>query len=169
MQHAIGVSSFQTVISALQVPLCSMLGIGELLEEWTHKKSVDDLARTMSLNVGKVWLSKRWTGSVSSDFPDQSRRQSGMIHMGNIIPFDGVVAEGEAMVNQASLTGESVPVRKTVESTCLRRNRCGRRRTYHSCKRGNGGSSRFEKIVKMIEDSEKLKSGAREQSRASGR
>ena len=105
-----------------------MLGIGELLEEWTHKKSVDDLARTMSLNVGKVWLV---SGGQEVLVPTSQIKAGDkvVVHMGNIIPFDGVVAEGEAMVNQASL--------KEV-----------------------GGSSRFEKIVKMIEDSEKLKSGA---------
>ena len=93
-----------------------MLGIGELLEEWTHKKSVDDLARTMSLNVGKVWL----VSGGQEVLVSTSQIKAGdkvVVHMGNIIPFDGVVAEGEAMVNQASLTGESVPVRKTVEST----------------------------------------------------
>lgn len=93
-----------------------MLGIGELLEEWTHKKSVDDLARTMSLNEGKVWLV---SGGQEVLVPTSQIKAGDkvVVHMGNIIPFDGVVAEGEAMVNQASLTGESVPVRKTVEST----------------------------------------------------
>ena len=135
-----------------------MLGIGELLEEWTHKKSVDDLARTMSLNVGKVWLV---SGGQEVLVPTSQikARDKVVVHMGNIIPFDGVVAEGEAMVNQASLTGESVPVRKTVESTAYAGTVVEEGELTILVKEV-GGSSRFEKIVKMIEDSEKLKSGA---------
>lgn len=135
-----------------------MLGIGELLEEWTHKKSVDDLARTMSLNVGKVWL----VSGGQEVLVSTSQIKAGdkvVVHMGNIIPFDGVVAEGEAMVNQASLTGESVPVRKTVESTAYAGTVVEEGELTILVKEV-GGSSRFEKIVKMIEDSEKLKSGA---------
>lgn len=135
-----------------------MLGIGELLEEWTHKKSVDDLARTMSLNVGKVWLV---SGGQEVLVPTSQIKAGDkvVVHMGNIIPFDGVVAEGEAMVNQASLTGESVPVRKTVESTAYAGTVVEEGELTILVKEV-GGSSRFEKIVKMIEDSEKLKSGA---------
>ena len=135
-----------------------MLGIGELLEEWTHKKSVDDLARTMSLNVGKVWLV---SGGQEVLVPTSQIKAGDkvVVHMGNIIPFDGVVAEGEAMVNQASLTGESVPVRKTVESTAYAGTVVEEGELTIFVKEV-GGSSRFEKIVKMIEDSEKLKSGA---------
>lgn len=93
-----------------------LLGIGELLEEWTHKKSVGDLARTMSLNVSKVWLKKDGQEILVS--ADQIHEgDCVVIHMGNVIPFDGIVAEGDAMVNQASLTGESVPVRRTVANS----------------------------------------------------
>mgnify|MGYP000335645224 FL=1 len=93
-----------------------LLGIGELLEEWTHKKSVDDLARTMSLNVGKVWL-KREDQEVLVQTSEIRPGDEGVVHMGNVIPFDGIVSDGEAMVNQASLTGESVPVRRIVENS----------------------------------------------------
>ena len=112
---AIGVSVLRSDFNTAG-SIMFMLGIGELLEEWTHKKSVDDLARTMSLNVGKVWLV---SGGQEVLVPTSQIKAGDkvVVHMGNIIPFDGVVAEGEAMVNQASLTGESVPVRKTVEST----------------------------------------------------
>ena len=92
-----------------------LLGIGEILEEWTHKKSVDDLARTMSLNVSKVWLK---TEDQEVLVP-ASKIKAGdriVIRMGTVIPFDGDIVDGEAMINQASLTGESVSVRKTVGS-----------------------------------------------------
>lgn len=154
---AIGVSVLRSDFNTAG-SIMFMLGIGELLEEWTHKKSVDDLARTMSLNVGKVWLV---SGGQEVLVPT-SRIKAGdkvVVHMGNIIPFDGVVAEGEAMVNQASLTGESVPVRKTVESTAYAGTVVEEGELTILVKEV-GGSSRFEKIVKMIEDSEKLKSGA---------
>ena len=133
-----------------------MLGIGELLEEWTHKKSVDDLARTMSLNVGKVWLV---SGGQEVLVPTSQIKAGDkvVVHMGNIIPFDGVVAEGEAMVNQASLTGESVPVRKTVESTAYAGTVVEEGELTIEVK-AVSGSTRYEKIVTMIEDSEKLKS-----------
>ena len=110
------VFQFLEVILIPQVPLCLCL---ELVNYWKSghiKNSVDDLARTMSLNVGKVWL----VSGGQEVLVSTSQIKAGdkvVVHMGNIIPFDGVVAEGEAMVNQASLTGESVPVRKTVEST----------------------------------------------------
>ena len=154
---AIGVSVLRSDFNTAG-SIMFMLGIGELLEEWTHKKSVDDLARTMSLNVGKVWLV---SGGQEVLVPT-SKIKAGdkvVVHMGNIIPFDGVVAEGEAMVNQASLTGESVPVRKTVESTAYAGTVVEDGELTILVKEV-GGSSRFEKIVKMIEDSEKLKSGA---------
>ena len=107
---AIGVSIFRGDFSTAG-SVMFLLGIGELLEEWTHKKSVDDLARTMSLNTGKVWLRSEGTEVLV----DADKIQAGdmvVVHMGNVVPFDGLIAEGEAMVNQASLTGESVPVRK---------------------------------------------------------
>ena len=90
-----------------------LLGIGELLEEWTHKKSVDDLARTMSLNVGKVWLKTEDQAVLVPSSKIKAGDQV-VVHMGNVIPFDGEVVDGEAMINQASLTGESVPVRRTI-------------------------------------------------------
>ena len=88
-----------------------LLGIGETLEEWTHKKSVSDLARSMSLNVGKVWL-KRGKSEILTDTSSVLPGDWVVVRMGNLIPFDGTVAGGEAMVNQASLTGESLPVKK---------------------------------------------------------
>ena len=154
---AIGVSVLRSDFNTAG-SIMFMLGIGELLEEWTHKKSVDDLARTMSLNVGKVWLV---SGGQEVLVPTSQIKAGDkvVVHMGNIIPFDGVVAEGEAMVNQAYLTGESVPVRKTVESTAYAGTVVEEGELTILVKEV-GGSSRFEKIVKMIEDSEKLKSGA---------
>ena len=134
-----------------------MLGIGELLEEWTHKKSVDDLARTMSLNVSKVWM----VSDGQEVLVPTTQIKAGdeiVVHMGNVIPFDGVVTKGEAMVNQASLTGESVPIRKTLESTAYAGTVVEEGELTILVKEV-GGSSRFEKIVTMIEESEKLKSG----------
>lgn len=134
-----------------------LLGIGELLEEWTHKKSVGDLARTMSLNIGKVWLKQDGT-EVLVDAKKIVAGDEVVIHMGNTIPFDGVVTEGEATVNQASLTGESDPVRKALDDfvyagTVLEEGELTIR------VQAVGGSSRYDKVVKMIEESEKLKSG----------
>lgn len=134
-----------------------LLGIGELLEEWTHKKSVGDLARTMSLNIGKVWFVQDGT-EVLVDAKKIEAGDEVVIHMGNTIPFDGIVIEGEATVNQASLTGESDPVRKSLDDfvyagTVLEEGELTIRvQTV-------GGSSRYDKVVKMIEESEKLKSG----------
>lgn len=90
-----------------------LLGIGEIMEEWTHKKSVGDLARTMSLNVSKVWLKTSDT-EVLIPVNQVKNGDEIIVHVSNIIPFDGVVTSGEAMVNQASLTGESVPVAKRI-------------------------------------------------------
>ena len=112
---AIGVSIFRNDIETAG-SVMFLLGIGELLEEWTHKKSVDDLARTMSLNVGKVWL-KREDQEVLVTTSEIRPGDEVVVHMGNVIPFDGVVSDGEAMVNQASLTGESVPVRRVKENS----------------------------------------------------
>jgi len=133
-----------------------LLGIGELLEEWTHKKSVDDLARTMSLNVGKVWL-KRENQEVLVPASEICPGDEVVVHMGNVIPFDGIVSDGEAMVNQASLTGESVPVRRIVENSVYAGTVVEEGELTVLIKEV-GGSSRFEKIVTMIEESEKLKS-----------
>ena len=135
-----------------------LLGIGELLGEWTHKKSVDDLARTMSLNVSKVWL-KTEDQEILVPVSDIKEGDQVIVHMGNVIPFDGLVTDGEAMINQASLTGESVPVRKTIESSVYAGTVVEEGEVTVRVKEV-GGSSRFEKIVTMIEESEKLKSAS---------
>ena len=134
-----------------------LLGIGELLEEWTHKKSVDDLARTMSLNVGKVWLKTEDQAVLVPSSKIKTGDQV-VVHMGNVIPFDGTVVEGEAMVNQASLTGESVAVRK-IENGEVYAGTVVEEGELTIRVREANGSSKFEKIVTMIEESEKLKSG----------
>lgn len=134
-----------------------LLGIGELLEEWTHKKSVGDLARTMSLNVGKVWL-KTEDQEVLVDMQEIKTGDIVVVHVGNVVPFDGSVVAGEAMINQASLTGESVPVRKTLESTVYAGTVVEEGELSIRVQEV-GGSSRYEKIATMIEESEKLKSG----------
>ncbi|MBE5902290.1 MAG: heavy metal translocating P-type ATPase [Lachnospiraceae bacterium] len=133
-----------------------MLGIGELLEEWTHKKSVDDLARSLSLNVGKVWL-KSEKGQILVPSATIKLEDEILVHMGNVIPFDGVIVDGEAMVNQASLTGESVPVRK-VEGGYAYAGTVIEEGELTIRVKAVGGNSRFEKIVTMIEESERLKS-----------
>ena len=133
-----------------------LLGIGELLEEWTHKKSVDDLARSMSLHVSRVWLMK--DGQEILVPSDQIRTGDEIVvHMGNVIPFDGVVTAGDAMVNQASLTGESVPVQKNAQKYAYAGTVVEEGELTICVKEVNGGS-KFEKIVTMIEESEKLKS-----------
>ncbi|WP_370818785.1 heavy metal translocating P-type ATPase [Roseburia intestinalis] len=152
---AIGVSIFRNDIETAG-SVMFLLGIGELLEEWTHKKSVDDLARTMSLNVGKVWL-KRENQEVLVPASEIRPGDEVVVHMGNVIPFDGIVSDGEAMVNQASLTGESVPVRRIVENSVYAGTVVEEGELTVLVKEV-GGSSRFEKIVTMIEESEKLKS-----------
>lgn len=152
---AIGVSIFRNDIETAG-SVMFLLGIGELLEEWTHKKSVDDLARTMSLNVGKVWL-KREDQEVLVPASEIRPGDEVVVHMGNVIPFDGIVSDGEAMVNQASLTGESVPVRRIVENSVYAGTVVEEGELTVLVKEV-GGSSRFEKIVTMIEESEKLKS-----------
>ena len=152
---AIGVSvirsDFETAGSVM-----FLLGIGELLEEWTHKKSVDDLARTMSLNVGKVWLVKD-DNEVLVPSSEIEVGDKVVVRMGKIIPFDGQVTDGEAMVNQASLTGESAPVRKCENSYVYAGTVVEEGEITVKVKE-TGGSSKFEKIVTMIEESEKLKS-----------
>ena len=153
---AIGVSVVRQDIDTAG-SIIFLLGIGELLEEWTHKKSVDDLARSMSLNVSKVWLKKDGQ-EILMDTTSVQAGDEVVVHMGNIIPFDGSVTEGEAMVNQASLTGESVPVRR-VAGASVYAGTVVEEGELTLKVRSVGGSSRFEKIVEMIEESEKLKSG----------
>lgn len=133
-----------------------LLGIGEILEEWTHKKSVDDLARSMSLKVNKVWLCSDGQEVLVSA---SKIKESDLVrvHMGNVIPFDGTVISGEAMVNQASLTGESMPVRKAQDGFVYA-GTVVEEGELTLCVKEVNGSSKFEKIVSMIEESEKLKS-----------
>lgn len=152
---AIGVSIFRGDFSTAS-SVMFLLGFGEILEDWTHKKSVDDLARSMSLNVSKVWLVTDDTEvQVGTDMIKPGDRVR--IHMGTVIPFDGIVTDGEATVNEASLTGESMPVAKHTESyvyagTVLEEGELTIR------VRETSGSTKFEKIVTMIEETEKLKS-----------
>ena len=134
-----------------------LLGIGEIIEDWTHKKSVDDLARTMSLNVNKVWL-KTDDAEVQVSVKDVKDGDNVIIRMGNVIPFDGTVISGEAMVNQASLTGESEPVRRGEGTSVFAGTVVEEGEIVFRVKRA-GGSSKYDKIVRMIEESEKLKSG----------
>lgn len=134
-----------------------LLGVGELLEEWTHKKSVGDLARSMSLDVGKVWLKKDGQEILVPSEKIVSGDEV-VVHMGNLVPFDGEVSDGEGMVNQASLTGESVPVRRTLGSVVYAGTVLEEGELTILVKQ-TGGSSRYEKITAMIEESEKLKSG----------
>ena len=133
-----------------------LLGIGETLEEWTHKKSVGDLARSMSLNISKVWMMCDGQEVLVSADNVQSGDEV-RIHMGNVIPFDGTVTDGEAMVNQASLTGESVPVRKVPDGVVYAGTVVEEGEITIRVREVNG-SSKYEKIMAMIEESEKLKS-----------
>lgn len=133
-----------------------LLGIGELLEEWTHKKSVGDLARSMSLNIKKVWL-KREEQEILVPTSDILPGDRVIVHMGNMIPFDGDVSDGEGMVNQASLTGESLPIRR-IQGQYVYAGTVLEEGELEIIVRAVSGSTRFEKIVTMIEDSEKLKS-----------
>ncbi len=133
-----------------------LLSIGEILEEWTHKKSVGDLARSLSLNVGKVWL-KRRNQEVLVDIAAVMPEDHVVIHMGNLIPFDGIVVGGEAMVNQASLTGEPLPVKKESGGYVYAGTAVEEGELTVQVKRVSG-STRYENIIKMIEASEKLKS-----------
>lgn len=134
-----------------------LLGIGELLEEWTHKKSVDDLARSMSLNVSKVWLRTPENQEILVESSKIEKGDRVVVHMGNVIPFDGEVLDGDAMVNQASLTGESVPVQRTVGNTVFAGTVVEEGEITIRVKEVEG-NNRFDQIVTMIEESEKLKS-----------
>ena len=135
-----------------------LLSIGELLEEWTYKKSVDDLARSMSLNINKVWM----LADGREVLVDTRQVKAGdyvVLRMGNVIPFDGVVAEGNGAVNQSSITGESIPAAKekggyVYAGTVLEEGQ------LTVCVKESSGSNKYEKIVRMIEESEKLKSSA---------
>ena len=133
-----------------------LLGIGDILDEWTHKKSVADLAQTMSLNVDKVWKETD-AGSVLVPVADVQVGDRIVIHTGNVIPLDGKVVSGEAMVNQASITGEPLAVRKAeggyvYAGTVVEEGDCT------ICVEKSAGSGRYDRIIRMIEESEKLKS-----------
>lgn len=129
-----------------------LLGVGEILEEWTHKKSVADLARSMSLNVEKVWKKEGDT-----EIQDIKEQDLICVHMGNMIPLDGIVTQGEALVNQASLTGEGIPVKKEKDAYVYAGTVVEEGELTIQVKQ-SAGSTRYEKIVSMIEDSERLKS-----------
>ena len=134
-----------------------LLTVGSLLEEWTRKKSLDDLARSMALNVDKVWV-RTPQGEVLVPLTRVHAGYEVVVRSGNMIPLDGMVLEGEAMVNQAALTGESMPVRKTTGATVY----AGTVVEEGECvlvAKAEGGANRYDKIVAMIEESEKLKSG----------
>ncbi|MCD8084658.1 MAG: heavy metal translocating P-type ATPase [Clostridiales bacterium] len=135
-----------------------LLGIGELLEQWTHKKSVDDLARSMSLHVDKVWLETD-QGEILVPVSDVKAGDRVTVRVSTMIPLDGIVERGEAMVNQASMTGESIPVRKAC-GAYVYAGTVVEEGEITICVREAAGSTRFERIVTMIEESEKLKSSA---------
>lgn len=133
-----------------------LLDLGEIMEEWTHKKSVDDLAKKMSLNVSKVWLNVDGKEVLT----DVSKIETGdcvTVHMGNVIPLDGVIKEGEGMVNQASLTGEAIPVAKKPGGYVYAGTVLEEGELLIEVKE-NSGTTKYEKIVAMIEETEKLKS-----------
>ena len=153
---AIGVSILRNDIDTAG-SVMFLLGIGELLEEWTHKKSVEDLARSMSLNVSKVWLLHE-NGEVLVPAEEVQKGDHVVVHMGNVIPFDGNVVAGEAMVNQSSLTGESLAVRR-MEGATVYAGTVVEEGELTIFVKATEGASKFEKIVAMIEESEKLKSG----------
>ena len=154
---AVGVSvlrrDFKTAASVM-----FLLSIGELLEEWTEKKTTADLAGILSLNISKVWLKKDDT-EILADYSDIKENDEVVVHLSGVVPFDGVVTEGEALINQASMTGESEPVRKEIGSTVFAGTVLEEGEIVFRVKK-TGGNSKFEKIVKMIEETEKLKSGA---------
>ena len=134
-----------------------LLGVGETLDEWTHKKSVADLARSMALNVDKVWLQTA-DGDVLVPVSEVRAGDTISVATGGMIPLDGKVTDGEAMVNQASITGEPLAVRKTAggyvyAGTVIEEG------SLSVCVEKTSGSGRYDRIVRMIEESEKLKSG----------
>ncbi len=152
---AIGVSVFRGDFDTAG-SVMFLLGIGEILEEWTHKKSVGDLARSMSLNIEKVWL-LNGDQEILVDASSIEEQDLVVIHMGNVVPFDGVVEAGEGMVNQSSLTGESVPVAKTPGASVYAGTVLEEGELTIRVKVGSG-ASKYDRIAAMIEESEKLKS-----------
>ena len=133
-----------------------LLKIGDTLEDWTHKRSIDDLARQMSLNIDKVWLLTD-SGEIQIDSSAIEAGDEVVVRMGNMIPFDGEVSRGEAMVNQASMTGESEAVCKNVGMSVFAGTVVEEGELTVKVNQTEG-CGRFDKIVKMIEETEKLKS-----------
>ena len=136
-----------------------LLSLGETLDEWTHKKSVDDLAKSMSLQVEQVWLRTEDGSQVMASLDEVKTGDRIIVHTGHVLPMDGVLEEGDVMLNQASLTGESVPVAKrpgaaVYAGSVVEEGNCVVRVT------GSPGDNRYDRIVRMIEESERLKSGA---------
>ena len=152
---AIGVSIMRGDIRTAS-SVMFLLGLGETLEEWTHKKSVGDLARSMSLNTAKVWM-KSGEQEVLVDSGKIKEGDTIIVHMGNVVPFDGIVSEGEGMVNQSSITGEPLPVLKKEGGYVYAGSVLEEGELICTVKKA-GGASRYEKIVEIIEESEKLKS-----------
>lgn len=152
---AIGVSIMRGDIRTAS-SVMFLLGLGETLEEWTHKKSVGDLARSMSLNTAKVWI-KSGEQEVLVDSGKIKEGDTIIVHMGNVVPFGGIVSEGEGMVNQSSITGEPLPVLKKEGGYVYAGSVLEEGELICTVKKA-GGASRYEKIVEMIEESEKLKS-----------
>lgn len=135
-----------------------LLRLGETLEEWTHKRSVDDLARSMALQVDTVWKLDADGRQTLVPIANIDSGDRVVIHTGHVLPLDGILEQGDVMLNQASLTGESVPVAKhpgaaVYAGSVLEEGNCVVRVT------GSAGENRYDRIAKMIEDSERLKSG----------
>ena len=137
-------SDFSTASSVM-----FLLNLGSLLEEWTRKKSLDDLARSMALNVDKVWV-RAEGGEVLVPLTKVHPGDEIVVRSGNMIPLDGTVLEGEAMVNQAALTGESMPVRKASGATVYAGTVVEEGECVFTAK-AEGGANRYDKIVSMIE------------------
>lgn len=152
---AVGVSVFRGDFDTAG-SIMFLLGIGEILEEWTHKKSVGDLARSMSLNIEKVWLLCGGQ-EILTDSANVREQDLVVVHMGSVIPFDGTVEAGEAMVNQASLTGEAVPVEKSRGASVYAGTVVEEGELTFRVRAGSG-ASKYDRIAAMIEESEKLKS-----------
>ena len=152
---AVGVSVFRGDFDTAG-SIMFLLGIGEILEEWTHKKSVGDLARSTSLNIEKVWLLCGGQ-EILTDSANVREQDLVVVHMGSVIPFDGTVEAGEAMVNQASLTGEAVPVEKSRGASVYAGTVVEEGELTFRVRAGSG-ASKYDRIAAMIEESEKLKS-----------
>ena len=134
-----------------------LLEMGEMMEDWTHKKSVDDLARAMSLNVDKVWMISSDGQEVLSNISDIRENDRIVVRTGTMIPLDGIVQSGDASVNQAAMTGESEPVHKTESSLVYAGTVIDEGELVITVQKAQG-QGRYDRIVAMIEESEKLKS-----------